>query len=299
MTARILILLHETDPYPAGPSYFVWGLRDVWREMGIDVRIARGLREIVPADLVLPHIDLTVTPPEYRSALDALPNVINRGLYDISKRRVSTNLLEADSAWNGPVIVKTDRNYGGLPERRVARRQRTLRGRVVAGLRRLSPTPASRCAVNGNEYLLVDHLSAVPEAVFADPSLVVERFLPEREGDTYFLRWLIFIGDRYRSMRVGSSNPLVKLADRESRELGVPVPDAVIAFRQAWGMDFGKIDFVVHDGVPVIFDVSRTPSDLPPPERLEACRPYGCGVLPLLASGADSSPPLNHRNVDA
>jgi len=279
LSVRILILLHETDPYPDGPSYFAWGLRDVWREMGIEVQVARGLRELAPADLVLPHIDLTVTPRAYRKALDALPNVLNRGLYDISKRRVSGHLLARGDAWGGPVIVKTDHNYGGLPERRVRRRWWRRRRSLVRGI----------------DYLLFDRLADVPNAVFRDRRLVVERFLPERAGDTYCLRWYIFMGDRYRSMRVASRHPLVKLCDLGQREFAVPLPPEVIAFREAWGMDFGKIDFVMHDGKPVILDVNRTPADLPPAERLAACRPYGPGVLSLLDP---TSAPRAHIDVD-
>jgi len=298
MSGRVLILLHATDPYPEGPSYFAWGLRDVWREMGIDVRIARGLDETVDADLVLPHIDLTITPRPYRTLLDALPNVANAGLYDISKRRVSRHLVTATDPWRGPVIVKTDRNHGGLPERSVARAERNWRTRMVSNLGRAVRGHAAQSLVRGTDYLIFDGLARVPEQAFSDRSLVIEKFLPEREGDRYYLRWYIFIGDRYRSMRIGSNDPLVKLGNREGAEFGVDVPASVVALREEWGMDYGKIDYVMHNGVPVILDVSRTPSDVPPAQRLETCRPYGPGILSLLARASGKERTLTHRDVD-
>jgi len=298
MAPRILILLHETDPYPDGPSYFAWGLRDAWREMGIEVRIARGLKELEPADLVLPHVDLTVTPPEYREALDAVPNAVNAGVYDISKRRVSGQLVGPEDPWDGPVIVKTDRNHGGLPERRMKRAQRTLRSRIRyhlrIGAREKLPAPL----VHGSDYMVFDRIAEVPDAAFEDPRLVVERFLPEREGDMYYLRWYLFLGDRYRSMRVGARNPLVKLAGRVSKERSLPVPEEIRAVREAWGLDFGKIDYVMYEGSPVVLDISRTPSDMPPPQRLTECRPYARGVLPLLARAAGAGVEFDHCDVD-
>ena len=66
------------------------------------------------------------------------------------------------------------------------------------------------------------------------------------------------------------------------------------AYRKAWGMDFGKIDFVMHDGKAVILGINRTPADLPPAARLVACRPYGPGSLSLLKRVS-----FTHIDVDA
>jgi hypothetical protein len=303
MPRRILILLHESDPFPSGPSRFIWGLRNAWLEMGLDVRVAVGLNALEPADLVIPHIDLTVTPPAYRAALEALPNVVNRGVYDISKRRVSANLLGADDAYAGPVILKTDRNFGGIPELELEQALQRRLDRILAPVRQAAtrpPRPATRPSlVRGADYPIFSSLAEVPEQAFQDPSLVVERFLPEQEGRTFFLRWYCFIGDHYRSMRVGSPNPVVKLTGITSMQKGVPVPAEVVAFRERWNLDFGRIDFVVHDGEPIILDVNRTTSDVPPPELYEACRPYGPGVLPLLERKAGFTGPLDYKDVDA
>ena len=38
------------------------------------------------------------------------------------------------------------------------------------------------------------------------------------------------------------------------------VPDEVRAVRRRHGLDFGKIDFVLHDGKAMVFDVNKTPT---------------------------------------
>lgn len=303
MSKRILILLHEADPFPSGPSRFIWGLRNAWQEMGLDVRVAVGLKALEPADLVIPHIDLTVTPPAYREVLDPMPNVLNRGVYDISKRCVSTNLLGPEDAYSGPVIVKTDRNFGGIPELELERAHKRRLERILAPVRPPSRPRAlevgTECLVKGTNYPIFRSLKDVPVQAFQDPSLVVERFLPEQEGDRFFLRWYIFIGDRYRSLRVGSNHPLVKDAVVTSTQRGMPIPPEVVAFREKWGLDFGRIDFVLHRGNPIVLDVSRTPSDLPPPELFEVDRPYGPGILPLLSRTPGRPGALDYKDVDA
>lgn len=37
-------------------------------------------------------------------------------------------------------------------------------------------------------------------------------------------------------------------------------PPELVAFRRQWRLDYGKIDYVVHDGAVVILDVNRTPT---------------------------------------
>jgi len=52
------------------------------------------------------------------------PAVVNGHLVDLSKRAVSRNLVRPGDAWPGPVIVKSDLNHGGVPERRAFGRER-------------------------------------------------------------------------------------------------------------------------------------------------------------------------------
>jgi hypothetical protein len=297
---RLTLLLHEDDPWPHGPSYFAAGLVEAWEEIGIATRVHRGLEGLPKDDLVLPHIDRTVTPPAYAAAIDALPHVINRGVHDISKRRVSRHLLAPGQAWDGPVIVKTDRNHGGRPERLHDRRRRSLLRQAHDRWKRTRRgRDLGEDIAAGGTYRILAHPREVPARVWKDRRLVVERFLPEREGDTYFLRWYLFLGTHYRSMRVGAPDPLVKLTEVTTKAFGLPVPEQVLALRRTWGLDFGKIDYVLCDGEVVILDVNRTPSDLDPPERAAACRPYAPGLLPLLEPGWPPGTTAGAVDVDA
>jgi hypothetical protein len=38
------------------------------------------------------------------------------------------------------------------------------------------------------------------------------------------------------------------------------VPDEIRAERERLGFDFGKFDFVIHDGRPILLDANKTPS---------------------------------------
>ena len=39
----------------------------------------------------------------------------------------------------------------------------------------------------------------------------------------------------------------------------IPVPEQVLRLRHHLGIDYGKIDYAIHNGEVVIYDVNRTP----------------------------------------
>ena len=116
---RIVILLHEADDFYQKTRYLLRTIVDIWTAQGHAVELVGGPDRFVPADVVIPHLDLTVTPERYRALLDRYPVVVNRHLLDIAKSRISAQLVNRRDPWRGPVIVKTDRNYGGKPEARL------------------------------------------------------------------------------------------------------------------------------------------------------------------------------------
>ena len=71
----------------------------------------------MPADLILVHVDLSVVPEKYLAFASRYSIVLNGRLPDIRKSVVSTNLVGMRDSWTGPVIAKSDLNYGGRPER--------------------------------------------------------------------------------------------------------------------------------------------------------------------------------------
>lgn len=267
VAAKILILLHERDRHAERTEYIVWELRDIWRERGLEILVQRGIRGRPAADAVIPNLDLTVVPTAYARFLDSYPTVLNRRVLDISKRKSSPFGATPGDGWQGPVIVKTDLNCGGDPERRLfgRRRMRTLLsvarlrlGALRRGRVRLHPLEtATRLGYGG--YSVFPSSAEVPPGVFRNPHLFVERFLPEREGDHYVLRSCSFLGSRKINLRRVSDDPVVK-ASRVISSEEVPAPPEIDALRRELGFDFGKFDYVLLDGKPFVFDRNRTPT---------------------------------------
>ncbi|MCX8011974.1 MAG: hypothetical protein N3A64_02315, partial [Desulfobacterota bacterium] len=109
------------------------------------------------------------------------------------------------------------------------------------------------------KYPVYNSLSQVPSVVFQNKNLVVEQFLPEKEGSTYFLRHYLFFGDHSRSVRVAGLTPFLKRRKCTLVDEGIPVPEEVIRFRHQLGLDYGKIDYTVCNHQVNIIDVNLTP----------------------------------------
>jgi len=257
---RIVILLHERQR--SARRYLIRALRKVWREWGLQVSCVYGIKDRPEADLLIAHINLTHTPPEYVEYIRSFPSAVNRDVVDISKRRISTNLLRGDEDYRGPVIVKTDDNFGGRPEYRLS-----LRRHPLCAVARGAGVPIAEYVLRRHlawrkmmcRYPVYDCLAAVPAGAFKNPALVVERFLPEREGDRYFMRHYLCLGDRTRNVRVAGPTPFLKRSSCTPVDEGLAVPDEVLILRSELGLDYGKIDYTIHAGQVVILDVNRTP----------------------------------------
>jgi len=246
--AAIVILEHELQRHVRLP-YMVYSLAERWRRAGHEVRVHHGVAAPPPGDLAIVNVDLTVIPEAYRELAARYPRVVNGRVTDVSKSRFSADLLDRYSDWIGPVIVKTEANYGGRPEAllRSIARQKNLPCEVPDG-------PVAE------GYPIYASLRDVPEAAWTTAGLVVERFLPETDaGGNYFSRHLIFCGDRERSFRIRARVPIIKSGDAIEREY-VPVPEELRRWRAKLGFDFGKFDYVRHGGRLVLLDVNRTPS---------------------------------------
>jgi hypothetical protein len=253
----IAILIHARDDFEAN-DYFVRLFFPEWERQGLTVRVLRGIDEPGAADAVLSHVNLTVVPPEYRRYAETFRVAINVEADDISKHHVGTHLVRGPDEWDGPVIVKTDLNYGGRPERWQTRSTSRL-GRL--GLKVESQLPWTWTgALSSSDYKIYDRACEVPRIVWRNPRLAVQRYLPERQGSYYCLRQWIFFGDREMSTRAFASAPIVKASNTVERERGVPIPDELRALRRKLGFDYGKFDFGVVDGEVVLYDANRTPT---------------------------------------
>lgn len=268
---RIAILVHDSDvSFGSGsPVYALELLMHEWQRTGFDVVIVRGTDRFMPADVLIPHLDMTVIPESYRLFAARYPKSINERVTDISKSVISSNLLRWDDDYSGPVIVKTDRNYGGIPEAEFdstsARRRSALVRAVSRIASRLSRSVAGLSPwryvdhMNPGDYPVFPSLESVPRAVFKNKNLVVEKFLPEIDGDDYVLRYYYFFGDCEMCFLLKSKEKVIKFSNAFQVE-ETPIHPDVRAMRKKIGCLFGKMDYVVHDGRPIVFDLNRTPS---------------------------------------
>jgi hypothetical protein len=266
---RIGVLIHARDPrFSGGRRWLLTYVLEAARERGHSVEILHGLAARPPLDVVIPHVDLTVRPPEYERFLAGYTHVLNRGVRDISKRALGGRVLRPGDDFGGPVILKTNLNSGGAPELWI-KPGRRLRSNFLHRLRDLSfARQWTRAAfwrwtpyLSSRLYAIYPSLAGVPPPAFRNPNLVVQPFEPEEQDGCYALRKWTFLGDAETCSRSWSLKPVVKASNRVAgRWEAIPVPEELRAFRRRFGMDFGKIDFVVRDGAPVVFDVNPTPA---------------------------------------
>ncbi len=239
---RIVILAHESAARRAN-RYLVDAYAEVWREDGHEVVTLHGLDRWVDGDLVIVHVDLSVVPDEYLEFAHRYPVVLNGRARDIRKRSFSQQLVRPGNGWRGQVIVKSDLNYGGLPER-------------LAGTR-------TRSWFKSPMHYRICHVDEVPEPLFDHPDIVVERFTPELEDGLYHVRAMVFLGGHVSCTRMGARRPVVN-GSTQVRVQNIPPDPAILARREALGFDYGKFDYVMWQGEPLLLDINKTVG--PPPK---------------------------------
>jgi hypothetical protein len=245
--ARILILEHALQRGQR-MNYLVHRLARRWLDHGHLVRIHYGTRGVPDADIAIMNVDVTVIPDEYLALVPRFPKVINGAARDISKRRISRLLLNRDSDYAGAVIVKTNANCAGRVDNYL-RKTAQERGLQCA----IPPTPVL------NRYPIYSSLAEVPDKVWRNSALVVEQFVPERDEHGFYSRHWLFLGDRERSVRYRAAVPIIKSHDMIDRE-ATEVPEEIRLWRSELGLDFGKIDYVLHDGRYELLDANRSPT---------------------------------------
>jgi hypothetical protein len=258
--AHIVLITHTYDNF-RGRKFLIGSLADHWIDAGHGVSVVAGLDNWPDGDIAIMHLDVSVTPEAYTEASRRYPVVVNGAVTDIRKTRVSRHLVKPDDAWTGPVIVKTDLNFSGIPELQAAEQFRRD-GKP-------SDLPPGPIVSTTQPYPILGSVREVPDAVWSNPGLVVERFLPERDARGYWLRIWVFLGDRERCGRYCGSEPVLKAANIGVREPAT-VPDELRAERERLGFDYGKFDFAIHDGRPILYDANRTPGTPPPSPEIEA-----------------------------
>jgi hypothetical protein len=168
---------------------------------------------------------------------------LNKNVVDISKRRVSRNLVSRADDYSGPVIVKTNDNFYGLP-----RLPETHRHKIIKALRKGAGPKTWRYVhmLPKNSYPILNSKSDVPAWVW--------------RHDLYVLRIWIFLGEREYGVKLYGRRPIVKSHDIVRYEYLTEFPEELRRERQRLGFDFGKFDYVLENGKAQLLDANPTPS---------------------------------------
>jgi hypothetical protein len=276
--ARLVVVTHKFDIFkyriggPQAPVTSPYLLFDVLRHLqalGHTSVVTRGPRPL-PGDVAMLHVDSTIVDEEYLALASRYAATINFRTRDISKRRVSRSLLSKGDDWDGKVIVKGNLNSGGYME--------ANHNEIALKFGFPQPHPGIS---KSPPYQVHERLKDVPEEVWNDKTLVVEKFIPEPDADGGFaLHTWVFIGSSERCTRMVTSSDISKAGD-VLRYAPVEVPPQLRAERERLGFDFGKFDFVMRDGEQVLLDANRTPG------VAIAIRPLMEAGAPKLAEGLD------------
>lgn len=229
-------MLHENQK-KNGSEYAIDALIPHWEKAGYKVIIQRGIYRFTRADLLFVHLDLSLIPDNYQEFINKYPAAVNGRVSDIRKRTVSLNLVSRNDGYNGQVIVKSNYNYNGIPEK-ILLKDKSYK----------SPF---------DDYIIFDRADKVPATYWDHPNVVVEKFLPETENSAYFIREYLFLGNEEIWIRLKSMEPIAKAKTVVEYQSIEPEP-YIREIRLKFDFDYGKFDYVVHDGTPILLDANKT-----------------------------------------
>jgi len=243
MGHKIAVLFHEKQR-GQNLNYLVHHYAEFWRADGHEVFFIFGTSQFIPADLIIVHVDLTVVPEEYLAFARRYPVAINGEVKDIRKSTYSRLLVKPGGDYSGKVIVKSNFNFAGTPERML---KVPLDPRGVSSSYFWSP----------QDYQVYENPNAVPALLFDDPNVVVERFQPEFHDGLYYMRAMLFLGDHATCTRFASREPIVNGSTQISSERVEPHPE-MMQLAKAMKFDYGKFDYVLHEGNLILLDANKT-----------------------------------------
>ena len=259
----IIILHHHNHTESRAEKSIMAQLAKRWRKEGHKVNFLFGCEVYIPADILVMHVDLSETPEVYLSYASQYPKVINLGLTDIRKRTISRNIVAKKDLYKGAVIIKTDLNCGGSPERKLGMAAETKPSSFIQKIKKRYNIKDPGSIQTPSDYIVYSRKSKVPRSVFDNSRLVVEKFLPEKHGDVYYQRRYYFLGEAEYN-EIHSTSVPIHATDSDDHCIDYweeqYIPEELRKFRKDLKADFGKIDYVIHDGKLVVFDINRTPS---------------------------------------
>jgi len=256
MPESISIITNEFNSTIDGSRYFLGQLVKIWRQQGIEIHISGGCN-YNPSDLAFLHVDTTVVPEEYLELGKRYPIALNGNVKDILKTSISQYLLKRGDSYQGPVIVKTNANYGGVNEFNNA----SATGQSPWYDPDVERPWRKREIMDSMNYPIFDNLSTVPSGVWKNDKLVVEKFLPERlDNGDYRCCTYLFFGEQEYAVWMTAPMPIIKSA--VATDMGVlgDVPQSLRDLRMASGFNYGKFDYTEVNGEVFVYDMNKTPA---------------------------------------
>ena len=270
---KIVIVQHRNDFEGGKRAYFIELIADYWRGSGHEVIFINGLHENITADVALLHVNLSIVPDEYLKYAKRFPIVLNQNIHDIRKRQISRMLIHSKDHFEGPVIVKTDLNSAGYPEYMFLNRPipymrtpknywRSIVRNGTKLLKKLKFIEQSKGSLKNSLYRgtfeIFKNIHSVPLHIWENEDWIVEKFLPEMERSRFVVRNAYFLGKRMTCFKNLSIDPIIKDDAEEGTSEIIPIDERVIQYRDYLRLDYGKIDYVMHNDVPIILDVAKT-----------------------------------------
>lgn len=242
---------NKSDCYTLG--HLLPGLGDA----GLSYRVLDRLDSVSPSQCAFMHIDLTNTPEQFHQAPSIYPRCINGKVTTIDRRIYSRAIIQSTDNYSGPVISKSVLNHKGRPEFRY-NRNRNLASRLSYRLRRLVDRNYKNRVCP--PYRIYNSKTGVPDKIWSDPSLIVEKFIPgSLELPVTKYRYNFFF-DCSLNTRTRYNSLLCKSSSDSTVEVIDLIPDGVLSVRKQLHLDFGGIDYFINDGGVFVIDANKTVS---------------------------------------
>jgi hypothetical protein len=284
MPKRIAIIFHENEWKHTLLRFAIWHLAEIWKKQNISIHLLFGVRKYIPADIAVLHVDLSRVPDKYIDFAHRYPIVLNGCIRDIRKSQFSNIKIDPNDGYRGPAIVKSELNYAGQPERKLlgsffSRLALRITSRMPSYEKRHK---ASRLHFKSPlDYKVYENCSSVPKSWFDREDILVERFVPEIQEGLYCLRNYHFLGSSGICMLRKSAHPIINMSNTISRDPVEVHPD-IPALARSMGFDYGKFDFVLHEGKPVLLDANKTPGAALTPVFFDLSREWAKGIQTYL-----------------
>ena len=150
-----------------GRNYILNAVLNRMAGQGVRLRLLDRLDPPYEVGAAFVHVDLTTIPAPFTWVSSFYPRCLNGRSISIARDLYSTVRLLPGDDFSGPVIVKTLLNHRGLPELTHAATERRLARLDSAFRDRVCP-----------KYQIYATVKDIPDVVWSDSGLIVERFVP-------------------------------------------------------------------------------------------------------------------------